>query len=189
MRGRPLVLASASPRRATILAQIGVEFAVQPATIDETPQPGEPAQALVQRLAQAKAQAVARTLPRALVLGADTVVVHAGQIFGKPRDHADAWRMLRQLSGNTHQVCTGVVAAQGERCAARLCVSEVTFAPLDAATIEAYWASGEPHNKAGGYAIQGLGAAFISHLAGSYSGVMGLPLYETADLLRQFGIH
>src|SRR5699024_6539209 len=105
MRGRPAVLASASTRRATLLAQLGVEFAVHPAAIDETPQTGERAQALVRRLAQAKAQAVARTLPRALVLGADTVVVHAGQIFGKPRDHADAWRMLRQLSGNTHQVC------------------------------------------------------------------------------------
>lgn len=181
-----VILASASPRRAALLEQIGVEFEASNADIDESPRPGETAESLALRLAEAKAAALAR--PDALVLGSDTVVALDDELFGKPAGRDDAVRMLSRLSGRTHRVCSGVAAIYGRRRASRLCVSHVTMAALDEHAIDAYWASGEPLGKAGGYAIQGLGAVFVAHLAGSYSGVMGLPLFETAELLRAFGI-
>jgi septum formation protein len=172
------------------LRQIGVPFQVLPAPIDETPRPGEGAADFVQRMAREKALWVQGQLndPAALVLGADTDVVLDGEILGKPRDAADAAATLRRLSGRDHLVLSALALAGpgGLRC--RLSQSRVWLRQLSAAEISAYWASGEPADKAGSYAIQGLGAVFIKHLEGSYSGVMGLPLLETAELLTQAGL-
>ncbi len=190
-----LILASASPRRRQLLAQLGLDCRVYHADLDENPLPGETPAAYVQRLAAAKAQAVATALcaePPLPVLGADTAVVCAGQIFGKPADAAHASAMLSQLAGASHQVMTAVAlwlpTPEGGTLQQALSLSQVTFRPLNPAEIAAYVASGEPLDKAGAYAVQGLAAAFISQLSGSYSGVMGLPLYETAQLLAQAGL-
>jgi len=186
-----LFLASASPRRRELLAQIAVPCVTQIASIDETPLPDEPATAYVERLAREKARAVLLALgdsADAVVLGADTAVVLEGQILGKPQDFADCSRMLRGLSGRTHQVMTAVALVSAQREAAQVVCSEVTFRHLGDAEIAAYWASGEPADKAGGYGIQGLAAVFVSRLEGSYSAVVGLPLCETAELLGEFGI-
>ncbi|MGD2075552.1 MAG: Maf family protein [Gammaproteobacteria bacterium] len=186
---RTLVLASASPRRRELLSQIGVRFRRKVVPVDETPRDGEPADRYVQRLALEKARAVRRTLdPEAvLVMGADTEVVCGGRPLGKPADLQHARDMLRRLSGRHHQVLSAV-ALVGDYEAVRLSESSVWLRPLSDAEIDAYWQSGEPGDKAGGYAIQGLGAVFVQRLEGSYSGVMGLPLYETAQLLKEFGI-
>lgn len=189
MSTEPLVLASASPRRRELLAQIGVPLRVLPGTVDEQVLPAEAPLAYVERVTRAKlADGLSRAGQGAVVLAADTAVVLEQQILGKPQDAADARRMLRALSGRSHQVITAVAVGQGSRSDCRIVVSEVGFVPLDEARIEAYWATGEPHDKAGAYAIQGLGAVFVSHLAGSYSAVVGLPLRETAELLAAFGI-
>lgn len=186
-----LFLASASPRRRELLAQIAVPCVTQIASIDETPLPDEPATAYVERLAREKARAALLALGEsadAVVLGADTAVVLECQILGKPQDFADCSRMLRALSGRTHQVMTAVALVSAQREEALVVCSEVTFRHLDDAEIAAYWASGEPADKAGGYGIQGLAAVFVSRLEGSYSAVVGLPLCETAQLLGDFGI-
>lgn len=186
-----LYLASGSPRRRELLAQIGVPFSTLPSVIDETPLPNEAADAYVQRLAWAKAQAGLAALAApdaAVVLGADTSVVLHGRILGKPESRADALAMLAALSGQTHEVLTAVALANSQRCEVRVVSSQVSFRPLSAAEIEAYWASGEPQDKAGSYAIQGLGAVFVADLHGSFSAVVGLPLCETAALLADFGI-
>jgi len=182
-------LASASPRRRELLAQIGVACEILPAEVDEAPLPGESPADLVCRLAVAKARAglqAVRTRP-APVVAADTAVALAGEIFGKPLDAADARRMLGRLGGRTHQVWTAVAVADDDRERVELCCSEVSFRPLEAEEIRAYVQTGEPLDKAGAYAIQGRGAVFIAGLKGSYSGVMGLPLFETARLLALFG--
>jgi septum formation protein len=186
-----LWLASQSPRRRELLAQVGAVFETIDVDVPEVRGVGEPPQAYVERVARAKARAglaavVARD-PGAVVLGADTEVVLDGRVFGKPRNAADAAAMLRALSGHVHDVVSVVCCAnpRGERITA--CVSAVTFAELDAAAIDAYVATGEPFGKAGGYAIQGRAAGFIAYLSGSYSGVMGLPLFETVGLLRGAG--
>ncbi|MGQ7959278.1 Maf family protein [Pseudomonas sp. SP16.1] len=186
-----LYLASASPRRRELLAQIAVPCVTQIASIDENPLPGEPAAAYVERLAREKARAGLAALQApgdAVVLGADTAVVLDGRILGKPADFAECRAMLLALSGRSHQVMTAVALANGEREAARVVASEVSFRMLSQDEIEAYWASGEPCDKAGGYGIQGLAAVFVSRLEGSYSAVVGLPLCETAELLGEFGI-
>lgn len=186
-----LYLASGSPRRRELLEQIGVPFSILPTSIDETPLPNEPAAAYVRRLACAKAQVGLASLaaPGAtVVLGADTSVVLGGRILGKPQDRADALAMLTALSGQTHEVLTAVALANSLRCEVRVVSSQVSFRTLSAAEIEAYWASGEPQDKAGSYAIQGLGAVFVRDLCGSFSAVVGLPLCETAALLADFGI-
>lgn len=187
-----LYLASTSPRRRELLAQIGVSF--QPLTVDvpETLRPNEVPELFVSRLALAKARAGLDQLgpgDNTPVLGADTVVVIEGEVLGKPRDRADALAMFARLSGQTHHVMSGVavVNAEGEA-SSRLSVSSVTFRPVSEAERARYWDSGESADKAGGYGIQGLGAIFVERLEGSYSGVMGLPLFETAELLGQFGI-
>ncbi|MGC8121156.1 Maf family protein [Marinobacter sp. VGCF2001] len=182
-----LILASASPRRAELLRQIGVSFRVMPAEIDETPQPAEPARDYVERLAREKALAVSRAAPDVLVLGSDTSVVLNGEILGKPASEAEAGDMLQRLSGNTHQVMTSVALAQADQCQALVVVTDVTFRELEAAEINAYVATGEPMDKAGGYGIQGLGGIFVRELRGSYSAVVGLPLRETAELLASAG--
>lgn len=188
MSAYQIVLASASPRRRELLAQIGVACTVQPAQVDETVQPAESPEAYVQRLALAKAEAVRQNQPTALVLGADTVVVCDGVILGKPADETDAVWMLLALAGHSHEVLTAValLGDTGEWTA--LSRSRVWLREISRAETQAYWASGEPADKAGGYAIQGLGAAFIERLKGSYSGVMGLPLFETAELLQRAGV-
>jgi len=181
-----LMLASASPRRRELLWQIGVPHRVSVASIDERARPGESPADCVRRLALAKAQASPdERLP---VLGADTAVVLDGDMLGKPRDRASALTMLARLSGRTHRVLTAValVAANGHEIA--LSESEVEFRVMSPDERERYWESGEPRDKAGGYAIQGLGAVFVSALRGSYSGVMGLPLQETATLLAAAGV-
>ena len=177
-------LASASPRRRELLTQIGVPHVVTGAHIDETEHPGEPPRDYVQRMARTKALAIWSQDSSLPVLAADTTVVLDGVIFGKPRDRDDALRMLAALSGRTHEVLTAVALATRDGIAMRLNESRVTFRALTSAECAAYWDTGEPQDKAGAYAVQGRAAVFIERLTGSYSGVMGLPLFETAELLR-----
>ena len=183
-----LRLASASPRRRQLLELIGVPHIVTPADIDETPRRAEPADEYVRRLAREKAEAVCRVHQDLPVLAADTTVVVDGEILGKPESEAEAHAMLGKLSDREHLVYTGLALCHAGSTAVAMSTSRVRFAPLSAAEIHAYWQSGEPQGKAGAYAIQGLGAVFVRDLAGSYTGVMGLPLYETAELLRNAGI-
>lgn len=183
-----LLLASRSPRRAELLRTLGVSFAVVDVEVDETPQAGEPAEPYVARLAGAKARAgraaSGSTLP---VLAADTTVVCAGEILGKPADAADAARILRRLSGRWHSVFTGVALAT-DTLAVQVVETRVRFRTLSESEIAAYWASGEPADKAGAYGIQGLGGALVARIEGSYSNVVGLPLAETVALLDACGI-
>ena len=184
-------LASASPRRRALLAQIGVPFQVLAVTVNEARLPGEAPDAYVLRLAREKADAGWQARPPrhpSPVLAADTTVVLDGRILAKPADRSDGERMLRELGGRTHAVLTAVAVATAEGLISRTSRSEVTFRAISAAEARAYWATGEPRDKAGGYAIQGGAAIFIADLHGSYSGVMGLPLFETADLLEQAGV-
>jgi septum formation protein len=185
-----IYLASASPRRRELLAQIGVRCEIVATRVDETPMVGESPADYVTRLALAKARDGLRrlTAPVAPVLAADTIVVKDGAFLGKPADAGQASAMLRGLAGATHEVWSAVALTDGAHRGSALSRSEVTFRSISEEEIAAYWASGEPGDKAGAYAIQGLGAIFVSELRGSYSGVMGLPLYETAGLLGEFGI-
>lgn len=185
----PVYLASASPRRRELLQQLGVACVVRPADVDESRRTGESPAEYVRRVAVDKARAVAASgaEPAALVLAADTAVVHAGNIFGKPADRADALRMLACLSDSVHEVYSGVALLSAGECRDAVNRSEVRFRPISEAEAAAYWDTGEPADKAGAYAIQGLGAVFVESLQGSYSAVMGLPLYETARLLEAFG--
>jgi len=186
-----LHLASRSPRRSELLSRFGIDFGVLDIDIPEFRQPGEAPEDYGRRVAREKAGAgllEVVAVPDALVLAADTEVVLDDEVFGKPRDAADAAAMLRRLSGRTHRVLSAVSLVTGSRELQALSVSEVTFAPLDDATIARYVGSGEPTGKAGGYAIQGFAESFVTRLSGSYSGVMGLPLHETATLLRTFGV-
>ena len=180
-----IALASASPRRAAMLEWLGVPFRAAPANIDETPRRDEFAATYALRLAREKAMAVRAAVP---VLGADTAVTLDGRIFGKPRDAADGVAMLLALSGRVHAVFTGVALCAAEREACRLAVARVRFRRIEAAEAKAYWNTGEPADKAGGYGIQGIGGAFVSHIDGSPGAVVGQPLRETCDLLRSFDI-
>ncbi|QBM16300.1 Maf-like protein YhdE [Marinobacter sp. JH2] len=182
-----LILASASPRRAELLQQIGLDFQVRPADIDETPTSLETPEHYVERLAREKALSIAREYPDKWVLGSDTSVIHNEEILGKPESSEQAVSMLQALSGSTHQVLTAVALAKGSECWSRVVVTEVIFRELESAEISAYVASGEPMDKAGSYGIQGLGGIFVSAIKGSYSAVVGLPLQETAALLAQAG--
>jgi septum formation protein len=186
-------LASGSPRRGQLLQQIGVPFQVLSVTVDESVVPGEDPLGYVSRLAAAKADAgLARSAasgsPERPVLAADTAVVIGREILGKPAGRDHAVRMLRLLSGRTHEVLTCIALAAGGRTATSLSRSEVTFRDITAAEAGEYWNTGEPNDKAGGYAIQGFGAVFVAQLRGSFSGVMGLPLFETARLLEAAGV-
>ena len=185
--GTRIILASRSPRRVELLRQIGIAPEVMPADIDETVQAGESPERYVLRMAREKALAIAAR-EEAIVLGADTSVVLGERIFGKPASETEAIGMLRALSGRTHRVLSGVAVAVAGRVESRLSCSEVTFRKLDDEEIHRYWRSGEPTDKAGGYAVQGLGAVFIESIRGSYSGIMGLPLFETAALLAAVGV-
>ena len=186
-----LYLASKSPRRAELLARLGVDFGVLDLDIPEQRQPGEPAEEYVRRVAREKAGAgllTVMTVPHALVLGADTEVILDDEVFGKPRDAEEAAAMLRRLSGRTHHAVTAVSLVSAGREAQAVSVSEVSFAELDEDEIAAYVATGQAEGKAGAYGIQGAAERFVRHLSGSYSGVMGLPLHETSQLLKSFGV-
>jgi septum formation protein len=193
-----IYLASQSPRRAQLLGQIGVRHELLLATAEEDAESleavlaGESPTAYVQRVTALKLDAAVRRrarrgLPAAPILCADTTVAIARTILGKPEDGADAARMLASLAGRTHRVMTAIALQHGDRRLAALNVSHVRFAPIGPARIAAYVASGEPLGKAGAYGIQGRAAAFIEHISGSHSGIMGLPMFETAELLRQAG--
>ncbi|KTC63142.1 septum formation protein Maf [Pseudomonas fluorescens ABAC62] len=186
-----LYLASGSPRRRELLTQIGVPFTVVSAAIDETPLANESAVAYVERLARGKAAAGFAALGRpsgVCVLGADTAVIVDGKILGKPVDQADALAMLMALAGREHEVLTAITLTDELRCETQCVSSRVRFREISVEQATAYWRSGEPCDKAGGYAIQGLGSVFVAGLNGSYSAVVGLPVCETALLLDRFGI-
>ncbi|MFZ5636893.1 MAG: Maf family protein [Pseudomonadota bacterium] len=186
-----LHLASKSPRRRELLSMLGLDFGILDLDLPEAPAPGEPPEDYVRRVAREKAGAgLLRVIGQAdaVVLGADTEVILDGRIYGKPVDVADAAAMLRSLSGRTHRVISAVSMVSAGREAQAVSVSEVAFAPLGEDDIAAYLATGEWDGKAGAYAIQGMAQAFVSRLDGSHSGVMGLPLHETAGLLRGFGL-
>lgn len=187
---RPILLASASPRRSALLRQIFMPHEIRIADIDESRLPNEVPGDYVTRLARAKAEKIWHRLEGdevRPVLGADTTVALGAEIFGKPGDRDDGIAMLQRLSGVTHQVYTAVALCHAGATTHRLSVSEVTFKSLSLNECSEYWRSGEPADKAGGYAVQGLAAAFITGIKGSYSGVMGLPLAETAELLTRVG--
>lgn len=201
MTDRSIYLASRSPRRRELLRQIGVNFELVPlregpgrsADIDETPHAGERADDYVLRVTGDKARAASRIIAARRVvmrpvLAADTTVVCDADILGKPATADEAADMIGRLAGRMHRVLTAVAIAAADRLETRVSESQVWFRPLDAAEIRRYVASGESHDKAGGYAVQGLAAAFITRIDGSYSGIMGLPLAETAELLRSYGI-
>jgi septum formation protein len=196
-----IYLASRSPRRRELLKQVGISFEIvlfredsrRGLDVDESPRQAEEAADYVLRVARSKAEAASlhlmqRRLPAYPVLAADTTVVHASRILGKPADEAEAIAMLTALSGSTHQVLTAVAVGRHERLETRLSTSTVEFAPLTPAQVRNYAATGEPLDKAGAYAIQGRAGAFVRHLSGSYTGIMGLPLYETVELLESFGL-
>ncbi len=184
-----LVLGSESPRRATLLRQLGLPFDVVAPDIDEAARPGELPDVYVSRMAREKADAVRQIVgPARLVLCADTTVTIDNEILGKPADEAESTAMLQRFSGSTHQVLTAVTVSHEERELHRVVETIVRFRPLTLIECQQYWRTGEPADKAGGYGIQGLGAIFVESVTGSYSNVVGLPLAETALALRQFGI-
>lgn len=182
-----LVLASASPRRQELLRNAGIAFVVQPAHIDEVPLPGEAAKDCAERLAREKALAVSAQRPQDIVLGADTVVVVNGQILGKPSDAADAARMLRLLAGRSHEVVTGVCVVAGGRWSVSSETTVVAMLELTDKEIADYVATGEPMDKAGGYAIQGIASRWIPRIEGDYSNVVGLPVARVYGILRRLG--
>lgn len=186
-----LILASASPRRRALLAQLGLHFTVLEQDIDESRRAGESPADYVQRMAREKAASARRAIQQddCIIIGADTSVVLDDRVMGKPRDELDARRMLLQLSGREHAVLSAVTVSSAVASETALSESRVAFRDISPMEAAAYWATGEPVGKAGGYAIQGLAAVFIRQLSGSYSGVMGLPLFETAQLLQLFGIN
>lgn len=189
-----IYLASRSPRRAELLQQMGVEYIVLPSDVDETPLLDEPSDAYVLRLAAEKAKAcyenlIAQAMSIFPVLAADTTVSIDGKILGKPQDDDDAFQMLSSMSGRCHEVHTGIAVATQNVVKIAISTTKVEMVKLSDETILAYIATGEPRDKAGAYGIQGLAGTLIKRIEGSYSGVMGLPIYETAQLLGQAGIH
>lgn len=185
-KNQTVYLASASPRRYEILANLGFSVIVSPNHIDERIHTNESSLDFVCRMAYEKNNFNIQQHKQMPVISADTIVVLDGEILGKPKNQQQAFDMLRALSGRTHLVMTAVCVAGENFCQSKLNVSEVTFAPLSDKEITAYIATGEPMDKAGAYGIQGIGAAFVQHLSGSFSSVMGLPVFETVSLLRQF---
>lgn len=191
---KSLILASASPRRATLLTQLGLSFSVAVPDIDESLIDGEAIADYAKRLAGEKAQAIAATMPcdNVVIIAADTCGEikdnQHPQLLGKPTDKADAVRILSLLSGQTHHIHSAFAVFDGNRLHREVVTSSVTMKSLSHAEILAYWHTGEPADKAGAYAIQGLGAQFVKHLSGSYSAVMGLPLYELSCVLADYGI-
>ena len=187
-----IILASASPRRRELLANLVSSFEVRPADIDETPFPMESPEEYVIRMAREKAEAIAAQSVdhRDVIIASDTSVVIDGQILGKPESFAHAKAMLRSLSGKTHQVMTSLCVCNGglNRVATCNVVSDVSFREISDLEIEHYWHTGEPCDKAGSYAIQGVGGMFVQHMSGSFSAVVGLPIYEVSQFLSEFGV-
>lgn len=186
-----IILASASERRSRLLAQIGIRHEVYPMDVDERQRDGEAPRDYVLRLAREKAEAAARALGARAnrpVLAADTAVVQDGRVYGKPADEDECVAILSALAGRTHEVLTGIALLHAGGLQSSFSASRVSFRAIDAAESRRYWASGEPAGKAGAYAIQGLGAVFVSHIEGSHSSVMGLPLFEAAALLDAAGV-
>lgn len=180
------ILASQSPRRAELLQTLGLRFRIEPANIDESVYPGEAPEHYVQRMAREKAECIkSQSLA---ILAADTIVVFEDMIFGKPKNSSQASDMLSQLSGNQHRVYTALYLRHRALVYAHLSVSDVEFRNLEQDEISRYWLTGEPHDKAGAYGIQGVGGTFVKSIQGSHSGIMGLPLCATEQLLRQAGI-
>lgn len=190
---KALVLASQSPRRQALLKQLGYQFTTQVADIDETPYIDEQPKPYVLRLAQQKAQVIFDNLPESaqlntLVLGADTCVVSGEHLLGKPNSEEECINTLQQLSGKTHQVLTSIAVISKAATLTELVTTQVSFKSLTLNEIQQYWRTGEPCDKAGSYAIQGIGGQFITTINGSYSAVVGLPLYETAQILAKLGL-
>lgn len=192
---KSVVLASASPRRTALLKQMNIAHTIHPADIDESPRPNETPQALVERLAAEKAQTVKTELEAlrsmtadTVILASDTLIAFDGQSVGKPIDKADSKRILRMLAGKQHEVLTAISALSNSRQQTQVITTSVTFAALTDEQIDAYWDTGEPADKAGSYAIQGIGGEFVVSINGSASAVIGLPLYETRQLLNAFGV-
>lgn len=179
-----LILASGSPRRQELLRQVGLEFDVYSPDIDETVLPGEKVEAYVDRLARTKAQVVLSKFPNAMVIAADTSLSVDGQIIGKPESKQHAFSIWSQLSGRQHDVFSGVCVATSKQISSIVVRTRVEFQVLSSNDMESYWATGEPIGKAGGYAIQGIAAQYIPRIEGSYSNVVGLPLYETLQLFK-----
>lgn len=187
MNKKQLILASGSPRRRELLTQLGYSFDIVVPNVEEFRQTGEPPQEYVARLSRDKALAgLALSEPDSIVIGSDTIVVLDEQVLEKPQDFTDARRMLLQLSQVRHQVMTAVTVASAEQHRSMVVTTDVWFKPLSEQEIEQYWQSGEPCDKAGSYAIQGLGGRFVTRIEGSYYAVVGLPLYETDQLLHEF---
>lgn len=188
MQDPPLVLASASPRRRDLLRQAGIPFRIDPANIDEHLRDGEAPRETATRLAREKALAVASRVNESVILGSDTLVVLGGRIFGKPADPDEAVTHLKQLTGERHEVITGVALVQGERIEDFAVSSRVTLRAASEAEIRTYVATGEPLDKAGAYAVQGQGRRFVQEIIGSETNVIGLPVTETLAALARFGI-
>ncbi|MFQ3248465.1 Maf family protein [Glaciecola sp.] len=184
-----VILASASSRRHELLSQLISKFDIQTADIDETPLPNELPEVLVKRLAVSKAQLIWAKNPDAIVIGADTIVTFGNEIFGKPTSQNDSIKILNKLSGQRHVVMTGVAIISASKQISSLVKTEVEFTSLSNQQIQAYWQTGEPQDKAGSYAIQGIGGKFVKRINGSYSNVVGLPLVETNTMLAEMGIH
>jgi len=192
---KSVVLASASPRRTALLKQMNIAHTIQPADIDESPRLNETPLSLVSRLAAEKGQAVKAKLASkqtltddTVILASDTLIAFNGQSVGKPENKADAKRILTMLSGNTHEVLTAISVLNNTRQQTQVITTSVTFAALTDEQITAYWETGDPADKAGSYAIQGIGGEFVVSINGSASAVIGLPLYETRQLLNEFGV-
>ena len=183
-----LILASQSPRRKELLQQLGYDFQCLPADIDESVRAKETAEHYVSRLALEKAQVIAQANSNQVVLGSDTSVIFGQRILGKPASLSDCLAILNMLSGNTHQVVTAIAAVKEQRSEVVLVTTEVDFKILSEQEIIRYWQTGEPQDKAGSYGIQGIAGQFVKQIRGSYSAVVGLPLYETAQLLSSFGV-
>jgi septum formation protein len=183
----PIVLASQSPRRAELIARLGLDFDIEPADIDESYRPGETPPEHAERLAREKAEKVASTHRHALVVGSDTIVVIDGDVLGKPRDREQAVEMLMRLSGRDHEVCTGIAVAMDGRVESGLERVRVRFRTLDRRACEEYVATGEPMDKAGSYGIQGYGSAIVECIEGDYFAVMGLPVVRMLTLVQRFG--
>ncbi len=188
---KTLYLASRSPRRLELMRQIGLSPEVLTIAVDESALPNEPLESFVRRLAVDKARSGFDSVAAndVWVVGGDTVVAIDGQVLGKPRDEADYRRMMALLSGRTHQVLSGLAVVHDGVVRSTVSVSRVSFSELDDREVEAYWRSGEPRDKAGGYGIQGYAGKWVRHLEGSYTGIMGLPLYELDRLLKESGYH
>lgn len=187
--GKSLILASSSPRRQELLREIGIPFQVHAANINEDQRPDEPPIEYALRLAREKAQVVAKQYPQSYVLGADTIVVIDGEVLGKPKDHADAARMLRLLSGRSHEVTTAVsLVAQGTLVETRAGTTKVYFREIAEAEIQEYVAGGEPMDKAGAYAIQGGASRWTDRIEGEFSNVVGLPLSLVTEMLKTIGL-